>query len=218
MDIFFPEREDVGPIISLTVKKDTLRTPEEALIEIYRRLRPGDPPTLDSSRSLFHGMFFNPQKYNFSRIGRLKMNIKLDLDTPLDERTLTPMDFVEVIKYLLRLRAGEGEVDDIDHLGNRRVRSVGELVENAFRIGLTRMERTIKEKMTVATDLASAMPQDLINSKPVIAADFSRFPDSIQFTGTELVKAMPHLSLATWERVRRLVIHNMLGAFRPVLQ
>ena len=98
------------------------------------------------------------------------MNIKLELDTPLDERTLTPMDFVEVIKYLLHLRAGEGEVDDIDHLGNRRVRSVGELVENAFRIGLTRMERTIKEKMTVSTDLASAMPQDLINSKPVIAA------------------------------------------------
>ncbi|GAG01585.1 unnamed protein product, partial [marine sediment metagenome] len=98
------------------------------------------------------------------------MNIKLDLNTSLEEKTLSPLDFVEVIKYLLRLYAGEGVVDNIDHLGNRRVRSVGELVENAFRIGLTRMERTIKEKMTISVDLASAMPQDLINSKPVIAA------------------------------------------------
>ena len=125
---------------------------------------------MESAHNLFHNLFFNPQKYNFSRIGRLKMNIKLDLDTSLEEKTLTPLDFVEVIRYLLRLRAGEGSVDDIDHLGNRRVRSVGELVENAFRIGLARMERTIKEKMTISTDLASAMPQDLINSKPVIAA------------------------------------------------
>jgi len=125
---------------------------------------------MESAHNLFRNLFFNPQRYNFSRIGRLKMNIKLDLDHPLEEKTLSPMDFVEVILYLLRLRNGEGVVDNIDHLGNRRVRSVGELVENAFRIGLTRMERTIKEKMTVASDLASAMPQDLLNSKPVIAA------------------------------------------------
>ncbi|MCJ7485305.1 MAG: DNA-directed RNA polymerase subunit beta, partial [Candidatus Aminicenantes bacterium] len=118
----------------------------------------------------FRGLFFNPQKYNFSRIGRLKFNIKLALQTSLDDKTLTPHDYVEVLKYLLNLRFGEGLVDDIDHLGNRRVRSVGELVENAFRIGLTRMERTIKEKMTITADLAAAMPQDLINFKPVIAA------------------------------------------------
>jgi DNA-directed RNA polymerase subunit beta len=169
-DVFFPEKDKIGEIISNTLRKDVNKDTNQALGEIYKKLRPGEPHTMESAHNLFHNLFFNPQKYNFSRIGRLKMNIKLDLNTPLDERTLTPMDFIEVIKYLLRLRVGEGEVDDIDHLGNRRVRSVGELVENAFRIGLTRMERTIKEKMTVATDLAAAMPQDLINSKPVIAA------------------------------------------------
>ncbi len=169
-EVFFPERDEFGDIVSNTLLKDVCKDTNQALAEIYRKLRPGEPHTMESAHNLFHNLFFNPQKYNFSRIGRLKMNIKLGLETSLEEITLTPLDFVEVIKYLLRLRQGEGMVDDIDHLGNRRVRSVGELVENAFRIGLTRMERTIKEKMTVATDLASAMPQDLINSKPVIAA------------------------------------------------
>jgi len=170
IDIFFPEDNETADLIINTLKKDHCKDTNQALGEIYKKLRPGEPHTLESAHNLFHNLFFNPQKYNFSRIGRLKMNIKLGMDAPLDEKTLAPLDFVEVIKYLLRLRSGEGEVDDIDHLGNRRVRSVGELVENAFRIGLTRMERTIKEKMTIATDLASAMPQDLINSKPVIAA------------------------------------------------
>ena len=169
-EIFFPEKDKFGDIIVNTLKKDSNKNTNQALAEIYRKLRPGEPHTMESAHNLFHNLFFNPQKYNFSRIGRLKMNIKLDLDHSLEEKTLSPLDFVEVIKYLLRLRSGEGTLDDIDHLGNRRVRSVGELVENAFRIGLTRMERTIKEKMTVASDLASAMPQDLINSKPVIAA------------------------------------------------
>src|SRR3954452_17356289 len=149
VDVFFPERDDTGPIISQTLKKDPIRTHEEALIEIYRRLRPGDPPTLDSSRSLFENMFFNPQKYDFSRVGRLKLNTKLGMNTPLDEKILHPQDFYEVIKYQLRLRKFPQNVDDIDHLGNRRVRSVGELLENQFRIGLVRMERAIKEKMSV---------------------------------------------------------------------
>lgn len=169
-EVFFPEKDKFGDIVSNTLKKDMCKDSIQALAEIYRKLRPGEPHTMESAHNLFHNLFFNPQRYNFSRIGRLKMNIKLSLNTSLEEKTLSPMDFVEVIKYLLSLRKGEGTVDNIDHLGNRRVRSVGELVENAFRIGLTRMERTIKEKMTVATDLASAMPQDLINSKPVIAA------------------------------------------------
>jgi len=169
-EVFFPAKDKIGKILSNTLKKDKKKDTTQALGEIYKKLRPGEPHTMESTQNLFHNLFFNPQKYNFSRIGRLKMNIKLGLDRPLDEKTLSPLDFVEVIKYLLRLRMGEGEVDNIDHLGNRRVRSVGELVENAFRIGLTRMERTIREKMTVATDLASSMPQDLINSKPVIAA------------------------------------------------
>jgi DNA-directed RNA polymerase subunit beta len=170
IDIFFPERDEVGPIIGQTLKKDPIHTHEEALIEIYRRLRPGDPPTLDSSRSLFENMFFNPQKYDFSRVGRLKLNTKLGLNTPLDEKILHPQDFYEVIKYLLKLRRNPANVDDIDHLGNRRVRSVGELLENQFRIGLVRMERAIKEKMSVYQEMATAMPHDLINAKPVMAA------------------------------------------------
>jgi DNA-directed RNA polymerase subunit beta len=170
LEVFFSERDEVGPIISQTLKKDTIRTHEEALIEIYRRLRPGDPPTLDSSRSLFENMFFNPQKYDFSRVGRLKLNTKLVLNTPLDEKILHPQDFYEVIKYLLKLRRNPAAVDDIDHLGNRRVRSVGELLENQFRIGLVRMERAIKEKMSVYQEMATAMPHDLINAKPVMAA------------------------------------------------
>ncbi|PYR26902.1 MAG: DNA-directed RNA polymerase subunit beta [Acidobacteria bacterium] len=170
LEIFFPEKDEVGPIISQTLKKDPIHTHEEALIEIYRRLRPGDPPTLDSSRSLFENMFFNPQKYDFSRVGRLKLNTKLALNTPLDEKILHPQDFYEVIKYLLKLRRNPANVDDIDHLGNRRVRSVGELLENQFRIGLVRMERAIKEKMSVYQEMATAMPHDLINAKPVMAA------------------------------------------------
>jgi len=169
-EVYFPLSDRIGEIIFNTLKKDATTDSNQALGEIYKKLRPGEPHTLESTHNLFKNLFFNPQKYNFSRIGRLKMNIKLGLETSLDEKTLTPNDFVEVMKYLLYLRASQGTVDDIDHLGNRRVRSVGELVENAFRIGLTRMERTIKEKMTIAQDLASAMPQDLINSKPVIAA------------------------------------------------
>jgi DNA-directed RNA polymerase subunit beta len=170
IEVFFPERDDVGPIIATTLKKDPIHTHEESLIEIYRRLRPGDPPTLDSSRSLFENMFFNPQKYDFSRVGRLKLNTKLGLNTPLDEKILHPQDFYEVIKYLLKLRKNPVNVDDIDHLGNRRVRSVGELLENQFRIGLVRMERAIKEKMSVYQEMATAMPHDLINAKPVMAA------------------------------------------------
>ena len=170
LDVFFPERDEVGPTIATTLRKDAIRTHEEALIEIYRRLRPGDPPTLDSSRSLFENMFFNPQKYDFSRVGRLKLNTKLGVTTPLEEKILHPQDFYEVIRYLLKLRKNPAFVDDIDHLGNRRVRSVGELLENQFRIGLVRMERAIKEKMSVYQEMATAMPHDLINAKPVMAA------------------------------------------------
>ena len=170
LEVFWPERDDIGNVLSTTLRKDAIRTHEEALIEIYRRLRPGDPPTLDSSRSLFENMFFNAQKYDFSRVGRLKLNTKLGLDTPLDEKILHPSDFYAVIRYLLALRRNPANADDIDHLGNRRVRSVGELLENQFRIGLVRMERAIKEKMSVYQEMATAMPHDLINAKPVMAA------------------------------------------------
>jgi len=169
-DVMFPERDEVGPMMSLTVRKDTIKSPEEALIEIYRRMRPGDPPTLDSSRNLFEGMFLNPQKYDFSRVGRLKLNTKLGLSTSLSDKILHLEDVSAVIGFLLKLRRNPQEVDDIDHLGNRRVRSVGELLENQFRIGLVRMERAIKEKMSVYQEMATAMPHDLINAKPVMAS------------------------------------------------
>jgi len=169
-DVFFPERDETGAMMSATVKKDAIKTPEEALIEIYRRMRPGDPPTLDSSRNLFEGMFLNPQKYDFSRVGRLKLNTKLGLSSQLGEKILHLEDITAVIAFLLKLRRNPAEVDDIDHLGNRRVRSVGELLENQFRIGLVRMERAIKEKMSVYQEMATAMPHDLINAKPVMAS------------------------------------------------
>src|SRR5881394_3167740 len=169
-DVFFPERDDIGVVLSRTLDKDAIRSSKEALIEIYRKLRPGDPPTLETATNLFRGMFFDPRKYDFSRVGRLKFNIKLGLDTPLDNRTLDSPDFVAAIKYLLKLRKNIGVVDDIDHLGNRRVRAVGELLENQFRIGLVRMERAIKEKMSVYQEMSTAMPHDLVNAKPVMAA------------------------------------------------
>ena len=170
MDICYPDRDDVGNIVARTLEKDTIHSPKEALIEIYRKLRPGDPPTLETATALFNGMFFDARKYDFSKVGRLKFNIKLGLETPLDKRTLDPADFVAAIKYLLKLRRNIGTVDDIDHLGNRRVRAVGELLENQFRIGLVRMERAIKEKMSVYQEMSTAMPHDLVNAKPVMAA------------------------------------------------
>ena len=172
-EIFFAERDDVGTVISATIRKDPVKAQNEGLIEIYRKLRPGDPPTLDTATQLFQGMFFDPRKYDFSRVGRMKFNIKLHDKadaTSLDKRTLDSEDFRATIKYLLKLRKGNGAVDDIDHLGNRRVRAVGELLENQFRIGLVRMERAIKEKMSVYQEMSTAMPHDLVNAKPVMAA------------------------------------------------
>ncbi|MBN2134636.1 MAG: DNA-directed RNA polymerase subunit beta [Acidobacteria bacterium] len=172
LEVIMPEHDDIGPTLINTLARDIAKTRDNPLIEIYRRLRPGDPPTPETSRLLFENMFFNPQRYDFSRVGRLKINTKLGLDTDLDERVLKQKDYLEVVKYLFRMAAGNLDTspDDIDHLGNRRVRSVGELIENQFRIGLARMERAIKEKMTVSQELATMMPQDLINSKPVMSA------------------------------------------------
>ncbi len=172
-EIFFPDRDEAGNVISATLRKDAVKSQSDALLEIYRKLRPGDPPTLDTATQLFQGMFFDPRKYDFSRVGRMKFNIKLydKADAAsLDKRTLDQKDFIDTILYLLKLRRGIGAVDDIDHLGNRRVRAVGELLENQFRIGLVRMERAIKEKMSVYQEMLTAMPHDLVNAKPVMAA------------------------------------------------
>jgi len=170
LNICFPEFDDVGPTISNTLRKDPIKTRDEALIEFYKKLRPGDPPTLEVASNMFQGMFFDAKRYDLSKVGRLKSNLKLGREIPLDQRTLTRQDFIAVLQYLLKLPAGLGEADDIDHLGNRRVRAVGELLENQFRIGLVRMERAIKEKMSLYQELATVMPHDLINSKPVMAA------------------------------------------------
>ncbi len=170
VEVFFPDWDLPGNILSATLAKDTTKDSKEALIEIYRRMRPGDPPTLESARSLFYGMFFDAKRYDFSRVGRFKFNIKLDSDVPVEQKTLSADDFIKVVEYLIQLHRDVGRVDDIDNLGNRRVRTVGELLENQFRVGLVRMERAIKEKMSVHQDIDSAMPHDLINSKPVIAA------------------------------------------------
>ncbi|MGE5176910.1 MAG: hypothetical protein ACM3JJ_11105, partial [Hyphomicrobiales bacterium] len=170
IELCFPDWDLCGDILVNTIRKDTHKTKNEAILEIYRRLRPGDPPTYESAKNLFEGMFFDPKKYDFSRVGRFKFNIKLEADSSEDTRTLTAQDIYRVVAYLLRLKRDVGRTDDIDNLGNRRVRSVGELLENQFRIGLVRMERAIKEKMSVHQDIDSAMPHDLINSKPVIAS------------------------------------------------
>jgi len=151
-----------------TVLIDKIGTTDEALIEIYRRLRPGDPPTLKSALALFENLFSNPERYDLSPVGRLKLNYKLGLQIPLETQTLTKPDVLEVVRYLIDLKNGRGSIDDIDHLGNRRVRAVGELLENQYRIGLVRMERAIKERMSLQ-EVENLMPHDLINSKPVSA-------------------------------------------------
>ncbi len=156
-----------GPYIFETIKVDKNNNKEEALNDIYKVLRPGEPPTLEVAEEVFKNLYFSKERYNLSDVGRVKLNAKLDLKTPDTTRILTKEDIVEIIKFMLNLRDGKGDVDDIDHLGNRRVRSVGELVENQFRIGLLRMERTIKEKMSTLLEIESAMPQDLINAKPI---------------------------------------------------
>lgn len=152
-----------------TLLSDKVNTQDEALIEIYKKLRPGEPPTIRAAKDLFNGLFFDPKRYDLSPVGRLKLNKRLNLDIPLETKVLMDKDIIEIVRYILALRTGKGEVDDIDHLGNRRIRGIGELLENQFRIGLVRMERAIKEKMTL-TELETAMPHDLINSKPVMAA------------------------------------------------
>ena len=161
------ERE--GFEIRETVLRDQTKSEEEALVEIYRRMRPGDPPTLESARALLHNMFFNPRRYDLSKVGRFKLNRKLGIETSLDVRVLQKEDIVSTVRYLLKLKHGEGQVDDIDHLGNRRVRSAGELLEEQFRIGLARMERAVRERMSTQ-EVETLMPHDLVNAKPVTAA------------------------------------------------
>ena len=207
VEVLFIDNVNVGPYLRETLLSDTSTTPDEAILEIYQRLRPGDPPTEEQAQNLFDNLFFNPERYDLSDVGRLKLNYKFHRDTvePLEERereildaleeagddekeeleaelqevkeelepwriqTLREEDILKTVNYLLELRNGRGSIDDIDHLGNRRVRTVGELLENQYRIGLVRMERGIKERMSVSQDIETLMPDDLINAKPVSA-------------------------------------------------
>ena len=160
---------NVGAYIRNTLAVDKNMTRDEALFDIYRVMRPGEPPTVDTAQSMFQSLFFDSERYDLSAVGRVKMNMRLDLDAEDTVRILRKEDILAVIKTLVDLRDGKGEIDDIDHLGNRRVRSVGELMENQYRIGLLRMERAIKERMS-SVDIDTVMPQDLINAKPAAAA------------------------------------------------
>ena len=182
--VLFIDNLYVGPYLRETLVQDRIGSTDEAIVEIYRRLRPGDPPTLKSANALFDSLFFNAERYDLSTVGRLKLNHKLGLKADLEVTTLTKEDILEVVHYLIDLRNGVNErdvvdvkghhrklpvkIDDIDHLGNRRVRAVGELLENQYRVGLVRMERAIKERMSLQ-EVDSLMPHDLINSKPVSA-------------------------------------------------
>jgi len=152
-----------------TLEHDNIDSQEEALIEIYKKLRPGEPPTVEGARSLIESMFFNPKRYNLAKVGRYKINKKLGLNISEEVTILTKEDILEIIQYLVRLHQGIGEVDDIDHLGNRRIRSIGELIQNQFKIGLSRMERVVRERMTTL-DLETITPQSLVNIRPIVAA------------------------------------------------
>ncbi|MBN1655145.1 MAG: DNA-directed RNA polymerase subunit beta [Deltaproteobacteria bacterium] len=171
--VLFIDGLNVGSYLRDTLVADKITTQDDSILEIYRRLRPGDPPTLETAQNLFHNLFFNPERYDLSRVGRLKLNYKFypdNNDKPdLDYSVLTKEDILLTVKHLIDLKNTRGAVDDIDHLGNRRVRAVGELMENQYRIGLVRMERAIKERMSMSQELETLMPHDLINAKPVSA-------------------------------------------------
>ena len=160
---------DRGPYISDTLRIDPTKTRLEALVEIYRMMRPGEPPTKDAAENLFQNLFFNPDRYDLSPVGRMKFNRRVGRGEITGSGVLSKEDIIAVLKTLIDIRNGNGTVDDIDHLGNRRVRSVGEMAENAFRIGLVRVERAVKERLTLA-ETEGLMPQEMINAKPVAAA------------------------------------------------
>ena len=195
--------------IQRTLERDFTETREEALIEIYKRLRPGEPPTVESARALLDGLFFNPQRYDLAKVGRYKVNKKLGLELPDEQSTLTAEDIKAAIFYLVNLwEATDGyHVDDIDHFGNRRIRSVGELIQNQFRIGLARMERVVRERMTTQ-DVDEITPQSLINIRPIVASikeffgssQLSQFMDQTNPVAGSDAQASP-LGSGTWRSV-----------------
>ena len=179
-DTLYTNELDCGPFISDTLRSDVTQTQLESLVEIYRMMRPGEPPTKDSAENLFANLFFSPERYDLSSVGRMKFNRRIGRQEVEGESILSNQDIIDVLKTLIAIRNGKGIVDDIDHLGNRRVRSVGEMAENQFRVGLVRVERAVKERLSVA-ESEGLMPQDLINAKPVAAA-IKEFFGSSQLT------------------------------------
>ncbi len=169
IETLFTNDLDHGPYISETVRVDPTNDRLSALVEIYRMMRPGEPPTREAAESLFENLFFSEDRYDLSAVGRMKFNRSLLRDEIEGSGILSKDDIIEVMKKLIDIRNGKGEVDDIDHLGNRRIRSVGEMAENQFRVGLVRVERAVKERLSLG-DLDTLMPQDMINAKPISAA------------------------------------------------
>ncbi len=169
VETLYTNELDCGPFVSETLRADSANSQLEALVEIYRMMRPGEPPTKESAENLFQNLFFSAERYDLSGVGRMKFNRRLGREEIVGEGTLSKEDIVDVLKALVEIRNGKGVVDDIDHLGNRRVRSVGEMAENQFRVGLVRVERAVKERLSMA-ESEGLMPQDLINAKPVAAA------------------------------------------------
>ena len=167
--VLFIDGMKVGAFLRDTLAIDKVNSPEDARLEIYQRLRPGDPPTMEQAENLFETLFYKAERYDLSKVGRLKLNHKFNLDYPLDYTVLHSRDIIETVRVLLEAKVANAGTDDIDHLGNRRVRAVGELLENQYRVGLVRMERAIKEKMSMSQEIETLMPHDLINAKPVTA-------------------------------------------------
>ena len=196
--IIYLDSTATTPVILDTLDAERTTSKEEAWVEIYKRLRPGEMPSVESAKLLFENLFLNRKRYDLSPVGRLKMNSRFSLDHSLDQRVLTAQDVIEVVRCLVDLKMGKGDVDDIDHLGNRRVRSVGELLENQIRLGLARMERSIKERMNLL-DMETVLPHDLINAKPIVAA-IKEF-----FAGSQLSQFMDQTNpLAEITHKRRL--------------
>ena len=169
MKLIYVNELDQGSYISNSLRVDASNNKEEALVEIYRMMRPGEPPTKEASENLFTNLFFNADRYDLSEVGRMKFNRRIGRSSDKGDSILSKEDIISVLKTLINIRNGSDTVDDIDHLGNRRIRTVGEMTENAFRVGLVRVERAVKDRLSlVETD--ELMPRDLINSKPVSAA------------------------------------------------
>jgi DNA-directed RNA polymerase subunit beta len=199
------------PFIKVTLSKDPAENAEEAFLEIYRKMRPGDPPILENAKALLENLFFNTRRYSLGKVGRYKLNKRLGLSisNDPDHWILSPEDIVAAIKLLIRLNNGEGEADDIDHLGNRRVRAIGELAQNTLRIGLLQMERVVKERMSLSADMAAVTPVTLINARPIVAR-LNEF-----FAGSQLSQFMDQInSLSELEHLRRLSVMGPGGLTR----